>query len=69
MSLWNAWIFSKCTVAQCKILVCGLWVLWMDRNKNIHEGRSYIGKDAASFVRQHLGEIDGINESKLRDAQ
>ncbi|PPR87947.1 hypothetical protein GOBAR_AA32741 [Gossypium barbadense] len=55
---WLTWIFSKCTVAQCKILVCGLWVLWMDRNKNIHEGRSYIGKDAASFVRQHLVKIN-----------
>ncbi|KAG8486858.1 hypothetical protein CXB51_020386 [Gossypium anomalum] len=29
-------------------------------------GKSYTGKDAASFVRQYLGEIDGINESKLK---
>ncbi|KAA3462404.1 reverse transcriptase [Gossypium australe] len=66
---WLTWIFSKCREPQRQMLVCGIWVLWMDRNKNLHEGKSYTEKDAANYVRHYLGEIDGLNERKLKNIQ
>ncbi|PPS14038.1 hypothetical protein GOBAR_AA06539 [Gossypium barbadense] len=51
------------------MVICGIWVLWLDRNKNLHEGKSYTGKEAARYVRHYLGEIDGLNERKLSAAQ
>ncbi|PPR91740.1 hypothetical protein GOBAR_AA16889 [Gossypium barbadense] len=41
----------------------------MDRNKNLHEGKSYSKKEAASYVRHYLGEIDGLNERQISDTQ
>ncbi|KAA3455658.1 Ribonuclease H-like superfamily protein [Gossypium australe] len=58
---WVTWIFSKCGETQRRVFVCGMWVLWLDRNRNLHEGKSYTGEDAANHVKYYIGEIDGLN--------
>ncbi|KAK5835699.1 hypothetical protein PVK06_011397 [Gossypium arboreum] len=65
---WLTWIFSNCTIAQRRSVICGIWVLWMDRNKNLHEGMAHSGKENARYVRYYLGELDGINERQISDA-
>ncbi|XP_052883670.1 uncharacterized protein LOC128292779 [Gossypium arboreum] len=41
----------------------------MDRNKNLHKGMAHSGKENARYMRHYLGEIDGINERQISDAQ
>lgn len=55
--------------AQRRLVIYGMWVLWMDRNKNLHEGKDFLGKEAARYVRHYLGELDSINERQISDAQ
>ncbi|KAK5846323.1 hypothetical protein PVK06_002606 [Gossypium arboreum] len=39
------------------------------RNKNLHKGMAHSGKENARYMRHYLGEIDGINERQISDAQ
>ncbi|XP_017647936.1 uncharacterized protein LOC108488145 [Gossypium arboreum] len=46
---WLTWFFHKCGETQRRLFVCGIWVLWRDRNRNLHEGKSYTWKDIAKY--------------------
>ena len=50
-------------MALCRMIVCALWVLWMDRNKFIYEGVNQTGSQIASFVQAYLKELDDLKSA------
>ncbi|MBA0822174.1 hypothetical protein Goarm_018988 [Gossypium armourianum] len=54
-----------CLEPQCRLFVCGIWVLWLDRNKNLYERKSYSGIEAANYVKYFICELDGLTERKI----
>ncbi|MBA0758232.1 hypothetical protein Gotri_021247, partial [Gossypium trilobum] len=62
---WLIWVFSRCLKPQRRLFVCGIWVLWLDRNKNLYERKSYSGIEAANYVKYFICELDGLTERKI----
>ncbi|KAH1091582.1 hypothetical protein J1N35_018839 [Gossypium stocksii] len=62
---WLTWIFTRCTELQRRVFVCKIWVLWLDRNRNLHKGKSYSGTEATNFAKHYICELDGLAKRKI----
>ncbi|TYI17138.1 hypothetical protein ES332_A07G003500v1 [Gossypium tomentosum] len=65
-SVFTDWLkntFETRPMAFYRMIVCALWVLWMDRNKFIYEGVNQTGSQIASFVQAYLKELDDLKSA------
>lgn len=44
---WFTWVFYNCSSSQVKQFVCGIWGIWIHRNKKVHDYISHSGKHIA----------------------
>ncbi|KAL1087218.1 hypothetical protein V6Z11_D08G167400 [Gossypium hirsutum] len=59
---WVNQFFENNSKYLCEIFCCTLQAIWTRRNQQLHEGKHGTTFDVANFIRNYLGEIDGINE-------
>lgn len=60
VSQWLIWIFSSSSCSQRRLIACGIWALWWDRNIRVHEKKVNIGCAIARFVKTYVAEIQAI---------
>ncbi|KAA3465335.1 reverse transcriptase [Gossypium australe] len=47
---------------QSRLFCIALWVIWGDRNSQIHDKTNRSSKEMVSFVRSYIKELDGVKE-------
>ncbi|KAA3474107.1 Zinc finger, CCHC-type [Gossypium australe] len=64
--LWNwlTWVFARGSSNQCRIFCCAVWMLWIYRNKLVHEGKTTTGEELSQRIMNYIEEIDSSNERK-----
>ncbi|MBA0849798.1 hypothetical protein Goshw_020933 [Gossypium schwendimanii] len=50
----------------CRLFCCGLWAIWIARNKLLHEGKSLSARETIYFIKKYLSEIMG-DKSKIAE--
>ncbi|KAG8499524.1 hypothetical protein CXB51_006063 [Gossypium anomalum] len=59
-------IFRECPVIvelsthQSRLFCCGLWIIWGERNRIIHEQKISTGQQLVDFINNHIAELDGL---------
>lgn len=53
-------LFGNNSLNQCCLFVCGLWAIWLVRNRCIHERKKVTTLETTGFVRSYLRELDGL---------
>lgn len=59
---WLTWVFNNCSVLQRITFCCGLWILWIARNKFMHEHSAKSVVDISRFIQGYIKEI-GVKEN------
>nr|KJB66995.1 hypothetical protein B456_010G170800 [Gossypium raimondii]KJB66996.1 hypothetical protein B456_010G170800 [Gossypium raimondii]KJB66997.1 hypothetical protein B456_010G170800 [Gossypium raimondii] len=62
MFQWLTWVFNNCSVLQRISFCCGLWILWIARNKFMHEHSAKSVVDISRFIQGYIKEI-GVKEN------
>ncbi|XP_040951495.1 uncharacterized protein [Gossypium hirsutum] len=50
--------------SQRRLFGCGLWSIWLDRNRNLYEGKTQSGIGVANFTKNYIRELDCLIERK-----
>ncbi|MBA0662558.1 hypothetical protein Goklo_006655, partial [Gossypium klotzschianum] len=61
---WLTWIFRSYTESQQCLFGCGLWSIWSDKNRNLHEGKTHSRIGVANFTKNYVCELDCLIERK-----
>ncbi|KAA3482707.1 reverse transcriptase [Gossypium australe] len=57
---WLIWVFARSSPLQCRLFCCGLWAIWSDRNRCIHDNARRSGEEIADFVKSYIMEVTGV---------
>lgn len=61
---WLTWVFESSSTFERRLVCCTIWALWLDYNKNTHEGKEQSGAEVTNFITQYLQEIDKVEEKQ-----
>lgn len=58
------WGFNMCLKAQHRVFCCTLWVIWIERNKRVHEHTNKSSTNIAYFILIYIEDLDSLQEKK-----
>lgn len=58
---WVKKFLVQNSIPQCRTFCYGIWAIWADRNKFVHEGHLSTTLETALFIKRYLQELDGVN--------
>lgn len=64
---WVTWIFTHYSPPQSRRIGCALWAIWGDRNTRIHDKVSRNGQYIATFVKNYIKELDGVESRNSKN--
>ncbi|KAG8473534.1 hypothetical protein CXB51_035814 [Gossypium anomalum] len=62
---WLTWTFRQRSIEQCRLICCGLWLIWTCRNQLVYEKKNSIGRDTPNHVFSYISELNGVEQKKL----
>ncbi|MBA0803911.1 hypothetical protein Gohar_014072, partial [Gossypium harknessii] len=54
---WLTWVFGSCMKSQWRLFGCSLWSIWLDKNRNLHEGKTHSKIRVANFTKNYIHEL------------
>lgn len=57
---WMDWLFMNSSSDLCRKIIYAIWVIWSDRNKQVHERKIKQNIDMVRFIVSYLKELEAI---------
>ncbi|PPR91186.1 hypothetical protein GOBAR_AA29500 [Gossypium barbadense] len=61
---WITWASGQLNTCQNRLFCYGLWAIWGERNKKVHEEKTSTGQEIVNFINNYLFELNGPEKEK-----